>query len=114
MQMFKSFIPKVDLPNMITNSKIDTNNPQPYRLSAAKTPESAFQNFSGVMQNLIKGLDAQTKVPDKIMAESMVNPEVDIHDVMLAVNQTELTLTVATSATTKIIQGYEKIISMQV
>jgi flagellar hook-basal body complex protein FliE len=112
--MFNSFIPKVDLPQMMANSKIDTNQPQPFRLKAIKTPDTAFQNFSQVMHGLIKNLDGEVKAPDKLMTESMINPEVDFHDVMLKVNEAELTLTIATQATTKIIQGYEKIISMQV
>lgn len=112
--MNDSFIPKVDMPEMITNSRIDTGGPMPYRLSAIKTPETGNASFSEVMVNLVKGLDDDAKKPDKIMTEAMVNPNVDIHDVMLAVNQAELTLNIATQVTTKIVQGYEKIISMQV
>lgn len=112
--MYDSFIPKIDLPMGISNTKIDTNGPQPFRLSALKTDRTAFQNFSEVMTDMVKCLNDETKRPDKVMTEALINPNIDIHDVMLAINQSELTLTVATQATTKFIQGYEKIISMQV
>lgn len=111
--MFKSFIPKIDGLKMMENSKIDTSMNSPFRMNAVK-PQQDVSSFSGMMTNLISGLDAEAKRPDKMVAEAMVNPEVDLHDVSIAINQSELTLTIATQATTKIIQGYEKIISMQV
>lgn len=111
--MFDSYIPKIDEAKLILNPKIDTDGPAPFRLSAVK-PEKEIQSFSGVMNNLIKGFDQEAKKPDKMIAEAMVNPDIDIHDVMIAVNQSELILTIATQGTTKFIQGYEKIISMQV
>ena len=112
--MSNSMIPKVDFTSMITSSKIDTEGPNPFRLSVIKTEDGNSQSFSEVMTGLVKNLDDEAKKPDKIMTEAMVNPNIDVHDVMLAVNQAELTLTIASQVTTKILQGYDKIISMQV
>jgi len=112
--MNDSMIPKVDYIGTITDAKIDTVGPNPFRLSVVKTGDESTKNFSEVMMDLVKSLDDEAKKPDKLMTEAMVNPEIDIHDVMIAVNQAEITMTVATQVTTKILQGYEKIISMQV
>ncbi|MGD9581044.1 MAG: flagellar hook-basal body complex protein FliE [Vampirovibrionia bacterium] len=111
--MSNSFIPKVDGFKMMENPKIDTAMSSPFRMNAVK-PEQDVSSFSSVMTDLISNLDTQAKKPEKMVAEAMVNPNVDLHDVAIAINQSELTLTIATQATTKIIQGYEKIISMQV
>ena len=111
--MLNSFIPKIDGLKLMQNPKIDTSFDSPFRMNAVK-PEQDVSSFSGVMASLMTKLDTEAKKPDKMVAEAMVNPEVDLHDVAIAINQSELTLTIATQATTKIIQGYEKIISMQV
>jgi flagellar hook-basal body complex protein FliE len=112
--MDNKFIPSVDLTRMITNNKIDTGGPEPFRLAIAKPVDETTKTFSDVMAELTNNIDETAKKPDKMIAEAMVNPNIDIHDVMIAVNQSEITLTIATQATTKLIQGYEKIISMQV
>ncbi|MEW5820594.1 MAG: flagellar hook-basal body complex protein FliE [Cyanobacteriota bacterium] len=111
--MDTSFIPKIDNANLISNPKIDMFTSQPVRLSAIK-PNTDDKSFSEVMFNILKEFDDESKKPDKLVAESLVNPNIDIHDVAIAINQAELTLTIATQISTKLIQGYEKIISMQV
>lgn len=112
--MFDSMIPKVNLNKMISSSKIDTGAPSPFRLNATKNVDETSPSFSDVMGSMVKSLDAEAKQPDKLMMESMVNPNIDIHDVILSVNKAEMTLSIASQVTTKIVQGYEKIISMQV
>ena len=42
------------------------------------------------------------------------NNGTDIHDVITAINKADLTVTVATQITTKIVQAYEKITQIQV
>lgn len=112
--MFNSFVPQIKNIDLITNSKIDSiESPQPFRLSAIKVNDSK-PSFTEVMGGMLKGLDEVSKKPDKMMNEAMVNPEIDLHDVAIVMNEAELTLNIATQATTKLIQGYEKIISMQV
>lgn len=112
--MFDSFIPKINNTNLIANSKIDAiSSPQPFRLNAIKVNEGK-PAFTEVMGGMLKGLDNVAKKPDKMVQEAMVNPEIDLHDVAIVMNEAELTLNIATQSTTKLIQGYEKIISMQV
>ena len=111
--MGDSYLPKIDTARMILNPKIDTSSPMPIRMSSIKPVEDE-SSFASVMHGVIKGIDDQAKKPDKMMAEAMVNPNIDIHDVMIEANKSELTITIATQVTTKVIQGYEKIISMQV
>ena len=53
--------------------------------------------------------------PDDLLAKAASGTgEVDVHDVMIAMSQAELTLTVATNAVSKVIQAYDKIVQIQV
>ena len=112
--MGSSYIPSIpDSQLNMVAPKIDTFGSNPFRLGIVKT-QGEGGGFSQVMSGLINGIDDQLKKPDKLMAEAMVNPDLDIHDVMVEVNKAEITMTVAKSSVQKIIQGYDKIISMQV
>lgn len=112
--MSSSFIPSIGSGEIgIAAPKIDPLGSNPFRMGIMKT-QGEGGSFSEVMSGLVSNLNNEVQKPDKMIAEAMINPEMDIHDVMMQVNKTEVTLNIATQATTKIIQGYEKIISLQV
>ena len=53
--------------------------------------------------------------PDNLMKDVMMGSEnVDIHDVMTAMAKAELAVSIATTATGKVIQAYDKIMQIQI
>ena len=53
--------------------------------------------------------------PDNLLKDAMMGSEnVDIHDVMVAMSKAEIAVNVATTATGKIIQAYDKIMQIQI
>ena len=53
--------------------------------------------------------------PYKLLSDLVAGRNgVDVHDVMIAMSQAEVTLPVATTAVTKVIQAYDKISQIQV
>ncbi len=77
-----------------------------------KTPGS---NFKGVMSNLAQNLNTDLNAPDDLLKRSMSgDPNVDIHDVMTAMAKAEISVSVATQLTSKVIQAYDKIMQISV
>ena len=72
-------------------------------------------NFKDVLTNMVSNVNEQMNQPDDLLAKAASGTgDVDVHDVMIAMSKAELTLTVATTAVTKVIQAYEKITQIQV
>jgi flagellar hook-basal body complex protein FliE len=103
-----------DLAGRIQHSKLDTGlqSIAPARLDPMETPGSDFKTvFSGMMQNFNTELNA----PDNLLKDVMSgNGNVDIHDVMIAMSKSEISVNVATQITGKVIQAYDKIMQIQV
>ncbi len=76
---------------------------------------NATASFKDVMTNMVSNVNEQMNKPDDLLAKAASGTgEVDVHDVMIAMSQAELTLTVATNAVSKVIQAYDKIVQIQV
>ena len=72
-------------------------------------------DFSAVLSGLVENMNKEVEAPDTLMKDAMMgNKNVDIHDVMTAMAKAELNVSIATQVTSKIIQTYEKITSIQV
>ncbi|MEI7474447.1 MAG: flagellar hook-basal body complex protein FliE [bacterium] len=110
--MTNPFFPKVQLQGEISDTKVyGFSNPVRFE-GFNDTPETP--SFKDVMSNMAVNLDKTVKAPDQIMQDALVGNNADIHDVMIAISKAELGLNVATQATTKVLQAYEKIMSIQV
>ncbi len=73
------------------------------------------ESFTDVLHNMVNNVNEQMNKPDDLLSQAASgNSEVDVHDVMVAMSQAEITLTVATNAITKVIQAYDKITQIQV
>ncbi len=106
------YIPKIQLQADITETRAVTGE-NPMRMQSIGTsPE--VSGFKDVMAGLVKEVDATVKAPDKLLESAMLGNGADIHDVMIAMSKAELGVNIATQVTTKVIQAYEKIISIQV
>ena len=72
-------------------------------------------SFKDVMSNMVSNINDQISKPDDLLAKAASGTgDVDVHDVMIAMSQAEVTLTVATNAVSKVIQAYDKIVQIQV
>ena len=55
------------------------------------------------------------EAPDNLLKDVMMgNENVDIHDVMTAMSKAELSISIATTITGKVIQAYDKIMQIQI
>lgn len=113
--MSNGFFPKIDLAGRIQQSKIDTGLGSMPSIRIDAISDTPTTSFKGVMNNLTNNLNQEINAPDQLLKDAMTgNNNVDIHDVMTAMAKAELSVSVATQVTTKVIQAYDKIMSIQV
>ena len=112
--MFKGFYPNYNLEARIQHTKLDSwGNIPSARMSRVEGPDTA--DFSSVMSGLVENLNTTMEAPDNLLKDVMMgNENVDIHDVMTAMSKAELAISVATTATGKVIQAYDKIMQLQI
>lgn len=78
--------------------------------SAEEVNTKSFKDVVGEMMNQINEV---TNKPEQL-ANAAMQGKADIHDVMAAIAQSELTVQAATTVTGKILQTYEKIMQIQI
>ena len=113
--MFNGFYPRYDLEARIQHTKLDSwgYDIPSARMSRVEGPDTA--DFSSVMSGLVENLNTQMEAPDNLLKDVMMgNENVDIHDVMTAMSKAELAISIATTATGKVIQAYDKIMQLQI
>ena len=113
--MFNGFYPRYDLEARIQHSKIDSWGYQMPSARMNRVEEVGTADFSSVMSGLVENLNTQMEAPDNLLKEAMMGSEnVDIHDVMTAMSKAELSVSIATTITGKVIQAYDKIMQLQI
>lgn len=111
--MSNGFFQKVDLTGRIQNTPAEFNLMPSMNLDS--TNEAQKTNFKDVMSGLAQNLNQDLNAPDKLLKSAMAgDSDVDIHDVMIAMARAEMSINVATQATTKVIQAYDKIMQISV
>ena len=113
--MFNGFYPRYDLEARIQHSKIDSwgYDIPAARMSRVEEPSTA--DFSSAMSGLVENLNTQMSAPDNLLKEAMMGSQnVDVHDVMTAMSKAELSISIATTVTGKVIQAYDKIMQLQI
>lgn len=71
--------------------------------------------FKNVLSDLANNLNTEMNAPDKLLTDLVSGRNgVDVADVMTAMSKAEISVTVATTAVTKVIQAYDKISQIQV
>ena len=76
---------------------------------------NATSSFKDVMSSMVTNINDTLSKPDDLLTKAVSGTgDVDVHDVMIAMSQAEVTLTVATNAVSKVIQAYDKIVQSQV
>ena len=113
--MFNGFYPRYDLEARIQHTKLDSWG---YDIPSARmnrVEEVGTADFSSVMSGLVENLNTQMEAPDNLLKDAMMgNQNVDVHDVMTAMSKAELSISVATTITGKVIQAYDKIMQIQI
>ena len=71
------------------------------------------KSFKDVVSDMMVELNEVTNKPQQLALDAMQG-KADIHDVMSAIAQSELTVQAATTITGKILQTYEKIMQIQI
>ena len=78
--------------------------------SIGSTEETSKTSFKDVLGDISNSINKDLNAPDKLLNDVINgNENVDVHDVTVAMAKAEMTVTLATQVTSKIIQAYEKI-----
>ena len=95
---------------------LQKNNIQPMNLEGSisiNNQDNNIKSFKDTFASMISELNEVTNKPQEL-TNDMLQGKADIHDVMAAVAQSELTVQAATTITGKILQTYEKIMQIQI
>lgn len=109
---FDSFS-KVSLNGQIQKDKIINSFGSMPRLDETESVKTT--SFKDTMNSISDALNKDMNAPDELMRKVMNGEDgVDIHDVMTAMAKAELSVSVATQISSKVIQSYEKIMQISV
>ena len=75
--------------------------------------DTKVKSFKDTVSDMMVELNEVTNKPNELMVQA-VQGKADVHDVMAAVAQSEITVQAATTITGKILQTYEKIMQIQI
>ncbi len=91
------------------------NNIKPMQLEGLVSMDAQNNkvSFKDTLSSMVNEFNETTQKPQQL-ANDMLLGKADIHDVMAAVAQSELTVQAATTITGKILQTYEKIMQIQI
>ena len=92
------------------------NKIQPMHLEGSisiNADDTKVKSFKDTVSDMMVELNEVTNKPQQL-TNDMLQGKADIHDVMAAVAQSELTVQAATTITGKILQTYEKIMQIQI
>ena len=83
--------------------------------TSALIDETPSNSFKDVIGNIAGSIDKDLNAPDKLMND-VINGSgnVDVHDVTTAMAKAEMTVTLATQVTSKVISAYERISQISV
>ncbi len=95
---------------------IQKNHIKPMQLEGTISYDAQNTNvksFKDVVSSMVQEMNEVTNKPQEL-TNDMLQGKADIHDVMAAIAQSELTIQAATTVTGKILQTYEKIMQIQI
>ena len=110
-----SFYPNYNLPNRIQGSKLvtGTGGIPSMRMDSIDTKKTG--DFQTVLKGMVDNLNKELNAPDELLKDVMSgNSNIDVHDVMIAMSKSEISINVATTAVGKVIQAYDKVMQIQV
>ena len=107
------------VPNMNIFSNINASMPidefyqKGFGMSSIK--ENGGADFKTVLSGLVSNLNSELEAPDRLMNQQMMgNPDVDIHDVMTAIAKADISISMATQMTTKVVTAYNTVMNISI
>lgn len=109
-----SYVPNYDLAGRIAHTKFTSGFNMPSaRLDRVETNET--QDFKQVFSGLVEHFNNDLNAPDDMLRDVMQgNKNVDIHDVMVAMSKTEISVNLATQLTGKVINAYDRVMQINI
>ena len=109
-----NYFPNYDLAGRIQHTKFASGFNMPsIRFDRVEKPET--QDFKQVFSGLVENFNNELNAPDDLLKDVMQgNKNVDIHDVMVAMSKTEISVNIATQAVGKVINAYDRIMQINV
>jgi len=109
-----NYFPNYDLAGRIQHTKFSSGFNMPsVRLDRVEKPET--QDFKQVFSGLVEHFNQDLNAPDDMLKDVMQgNKNVDIHDVMVAMSKTEISVNIATQAVGKVINAYDRVMQINV
>lgn len=99
--------------NDVNFFKMNKIEPMQGSISMNVNENQNVKSFKDVVSDMMVELNNVTNKPNE-MTQLAMEGKADIHEVMAAVAQSELTVQAATTITGKILQTYEKIMQIQI
>ena len=91
-----------------------TNRMEPLEANISiSSDDTNVKSFKNVVADMMQELNEVTNMPEQLTHDAMLG-KADVHDVMAAIAQSEITVQAATTITGKILQTYEKIMQIQI
>lgn len=114
--MSNAYFPQYNLPARIQGPKLDTGityNMPSLRMDAIDKPEA--QDFKQVLSGMVDNLNDQINAPDNLLKDAMQGSKnVDIHDVMIAMSKSEISVNIATQVVGKVINAYDRVMQITI
>lgn len=110
-----NFYPNINISDRMSGSKIAPGfgGIPSMRLDSIDTKKNA--DFKTVFTGMVNDLNKELNAPDDLLKDVMSgNKNIDVHDVMIAMSKSEISINVATTAVGKVIQAYDKVMQIQV
>ena len=109
-----TYMPSYDLAGRIQHTKFASGYKMPsVRLDPVETNET--QDFKQVFSGLVENFNQDLNAPDDMLKDVMQgNKNVDIHDVMVAMSKTEISVNIATQLTGKVINAYDRVMQINI
>lgn len=106
-------VPNFDVFTKIEPTKYTDMGSHGLRFKSVEQPETP--DFKAVFTGLVENLNKDIQQPDELLKQQMMgNQNVDILDVIMAINKSQTEVQLATNVTTKIIQAYDKIMQISI
>lgn len=113
--MSNAYFPQYNLASRISGTKLDAGSGTmpSARLDRIETNNSA--SFKDVLNGLVDNLNDQVNAPDNLLKDAMEgNKNVDIHDVMIAMSKSEISVNLATQVVGKVINAYDRVMQISI
>jgi len=102
-------VSNVRFPNL---SKIQTDLVQPEQRQS--NPSGAVSKTGQLFQDMLENLSQSEMNSDSLLQQLAAGEDVDLHQVMIAVEQTDVSFRVALSIRDKLVESYKEIMRMQI